>query len=105
MINSYEKLERNYMFEENTKTWEQHLKILSEVKEADAEVIPYPEHDVLFFKGRLDDYINEIQDIMLACNNQLLRIERDYGKNALQRAMSKWDRKIEMYSEVKYKED
>ena len=102
-MNSFNKLERNYRFELERGIGYQHNKILSEVKEVEDEVVFLPEAEGLYFKTTLTNYVNELQDIIMACNNQLLRMEDKYGADFLRRAMTSWDKKMEYYKDVKYK--
>ena len=104
MIKSYDRLIRDYMFKPNSGLHEQHQKIIEEFIEVTDEVLIIPEDNKLFFKTRIKNYIHEIQDLMLACNNQLLRIEKEYGENYVKNVMEEWDEKIKTYSEGKYKE-
>lgn len=101
---SYEKLERRYMFESHTSIHEQHNKIISEVDEVQDEVIAIPEQDRLYFKTTLTNYVHELMDLQMAINNQLLRMEREYGKGFLERTMNDFDVKMEDYKERKYAE-
>jgi hypothetical protein len=102
VINSYKELERGYMFEPNSGLADQHRKIVEEFDEVSDEVLIIPEKNCLFFKSTLKNYIHEMQDLMLACNNQILRMEKEYGKQFIRDAMKDWDDKMEYYKTVKY---
>lgn len=104
MMKSYDKLRRDCMFEPDNGMHNQHQKIIEEFLEVTDEAIIIPEENKLFFRTRIENYVHEIQDLMLACNNQLLRIEKEYGKSFVKRAMDNWDKKIESYKKEKYKE-
>lgn len=102
MINSYSKLERDYIFEPNNGLHGQHQKIIEECLEVTNEAFIIPEQNRLYFPTTLTNYVHEIQDLILACNNQLLRMEQEYGEEFMKRTMTEWDKKIESYKEVKY---
>ncbi|MGL5718910.1 MAG: hypothetical protein ACRCX2_38260 [Paraclostridium sp.] len=102
MINSYSKLEREYMFEPSNGLHGQHQKIIEEFMEVVDEAVIIPEQNRLYFTTTLTNYVHEMQDLILACNNQLLRMEDEYGEEFMKRTMTEWDKKIESYKEVKY---
>ncbi|MGL5714235.1 MAG: hypothetical protein ACRCX2_14540 [Paraclostridium sp.] len=102
MRNSYKKLERDYLFEVDRGLQFQHNKIMSEVREVEDEVVSIPETNQLFFKTTLFNYVSELMDVQMAINNQLLRMEKEYGDTFLKNAMLEHDKKMEHYKEVKY---
>ncbi|MGL5713515.1 MAG: hypothetical protein ACRCX2_10890 [Paraclostridium sp.] len=102
MINSYSRLERGYLFAPEAGLAKQHQKIIEEFTEVITEAVIIPEQDRLYFTSTLTNYIHELQDVILACNNQLLRMEDEYGEEFMKRTMTAWDKKIESYKEVKY---
>lgn len=104
MINSNDRLIKGYLFEEDSGLYKQHNKILEEIREVENEVIPIPEIGELYFKTTLENYIHEVLDVMLACNNQLLKMQREYGESFIKRTMGNWDKKIKKYAKEKYKE-
>lgn len=106
-MDSYKRLERSYMFEEHTSIREQHIKIREEMEEVEAEVIIHPESDVPYFKNRdgVSSYVNELLDLKLTVNNQLLRLEREYGTQFMKQCMKEWDNKLIEYKAKKYKKD
>lgn len=102
MRDSYSKLERGYLFEEENGLLFQHCKIVDEVVEVCDEVVIIPEKDALFFKTTLKNYVLELMDVQMAINNQLLRMEKVYGTEFLKDAMAEHDKKMRYYKEVKY---
>ncbi|MGL5803145.1 MAG: hypothetical protein ACRCX7_11225 [Cetobacterium sp.] len=102
MINSYSRLERDYMFAPEEGLAMQHQKMIEEFMEVVNEAVIIPEQNRLYFTTTLTNYVHEIQDLILACNNQLLRMEDEYGEEFMKRTMTEWDKKIESYKDVKY---
>lgn len=103
MINSYENLERDYMFEKWTSIQEQHRKILEECIEVDNEIrISSVDNSVPQFNNSIGEYIHEVLDLMMACNNQLLRLENRFGEHFMKSTMAEWDCKMEEYKNNKY---
>jgi len=100
-MNTFKKLNKNYLFEKNNGIKKQHKKILEEYEEVVCEV----KYDDNEFKIKdINLYINELLDLRMAINNQIVKMANEFGEDKVKSACDSWDNKMEEYKNKKYKE-
>lgn len=104
-MNTYERLEREYLFVPDATIAEQHKKILEEMFEVIQEAIVVDGNESFVLKNTLEEYIFELLDVSMAINNQMLIIEEFIGENEMKTILEKFDRKMDYYRDVKYKRE
>ncbi len=104
-MNTYERLERDYLFVPDATIAEQHKKILEEMFEVMQEAVIVDGSESFVLKNTLEEYIFELLDVSMAINNQMLIIEEFIGENEMKTILEKFDRKMDYYRDVKYKRE
>ncbi|MGL5962298.1 MAG: hypothetical protein ACRCZ0_10155 [Cetobacterium sp.] len=103
-MKTYEKINRDYFFSPEESIYDQHNKIDEEFNEVDDEMWNLKYSQDKNPTDSITDYVNEMLDLQMAINNQLIRVERDYGVNFLKECILDWESKMRYYVNVKYKD-